>query len=180
MQVATEAATAPNFHHSKYRESVAEADGLKPLLDCDVILAAADDAFASQVLDHAAYAHLIPIVDGGTTLVANPNTLQLQAGKTQIVSAGPGHPCLECQGVYTQRRGDFVGVQCANAKKAARKAPGLVEAILILCPLELIYAGRTFARGAELRPEPGDQNKTPMNTLAKGCNWRVYITPKLS
>ncbi len=26
----------------------------------------------------------------------------MQAGKTQIVSAGPGHRCLECQGVYAQ------------------------------------------------------------------------------
>jgi molybdopterin/thiamine biosynthesis adenylyltransferase len=101
-RIAAEAATAPNFHVAKYRESVAETDGLRPLLDCDLILAAADDAFARQVLDHAAYAHLIPIVDGGTALVANPLTLQLQAGKSQIVSAGPGHACLECQGVYTQ------------------------------------------------------------------------------
>ena len=101
-RIATEAATAPNFNVAKYRESVAETEGLRPLLDCDVILAAADDAFARQVLDHAAYAHLIPVIDGGTTLVANPRTLQLQAGKSQIVSAGPGHACLECQGVYTR------------------------------------------------------------------------------
>lgn len=101
-RIAAEAATAPNFNVAKYRESVAEMAGLRPLLDCDVILAAADDAFARQVLDHAAYAHLIPVIDGGTTLVANPRTLQLQAGKSQIVSAGPGHACLECQGVYTR------------------------------------------------------------------------------
>ena len=101
-RVAAEAATAPNFQLSKHRESVAEADGLKPLLDCDLILAVADDAFARQVLDHASYAHLIPIIDGGTALVANLETLQLQAGKSQIVSAGPAHSCLECQGVYTQ------------------------------------------------------------------------------
>jgi len=101
-RIAAEAATAPNFNVAKYCESVAETEGLRPLLDCDVILAAADDAFARQVLDHAAYAHLILIVDGGTTLVANPRTLRLEAGKSQIVSAGPGHACLECQGVYTR------------------------------------------------------------------------------
>ncbi len=101
-RIATKGATAPNFNVAKYRESVAEMEGLRPLLDCDVILAAADDALARQVLDHAAFAHLIPVIDGGTTLVANPHTLQLQAGKSQIVSAGPGHACLECQGVYTR------------------------------------------------------------------------------
>jgi tRNA A37 threonylcarbamoyladenosine dehydratase len=55
-RIATEAATAPNFHVVKCRESVAEMEGLRPLLDCDLILAAADDALARQVLDHAAYA----------------------------------------------------------------------------------------------------------------------------
>lgn len=138
-RVAGEAATAPNFHVSKYRESVAEADGLKPLLDCDLILAAADDAFARQVLDHAAYAHLIPLVDGGTTLVANPNTLQLQAGKSQIVSAGPGHACLECQGVYTQEGATIaresaswgryldLGEPQNNANQTETRAPSVIS-----------------------------------------------------
>jgi len=138
-RVATEAATAPDFHVTKYRESVAEADGLKPLLDCDLILAAADDAFARQVLDHTSYAHLIPIVDGGTTLVANSNTLQLQAGKSQIVSAGPGHACLECQGVYTQEESTIarenpswgryldLGHAQNNANQVETRAPSVIS-----------------------------------------------------
>ena len=101
-RVTREAATTPNFKVTAFRESVAENAGLKPLLDCDVIVGAADDAFARQVLDHGAYAHLIPIIDGGTILRADPATLQFKAGKSQIAAAGPGHPCLECQGVYTQ------------------------------------------------------------------------------
>src|SRR5260370_20441538 len=62
-RVAKEAATAPNFEAFAVRESVAEPSGLKPLLDCDIIVSAADDAFARQVLDHASYAHLIPVID---------------------------------------------------------------------------------------------------------------------
>ncbi len=101
-RVTREAATYPNFKVSIFRESVAEDAGLKPLLDCDIIAGAADDAFARQVLDHAAYAHLIPVIDGGTILRADPATLQFKAGKSQIATAGPGYPCLECQGVYDQ------------------------------------------------------------------------------
>ncbi|MGA8104851.1 MAG: hypothetical protein WB869_22010 [Candidatus Acidiferrales bacterium] len=56
------------------------------------------------MLDHAAYAHLIPVVDGGTTLVPDAISNLLVAGKSQVVAAGPGHACLECQGAYTQEK----------------------------------------------------------------------------
>jgi hypothetical protein len=101
-RIAKNSATAPHFQVFSFRASVAEADGLKPLLDCDIVVAAADDAFARQVLDHASYPHLIPIIDGGTTLVPDSLSNLLVAGKSQVAAAGPGHACLECQGVYTQ------------------------------------------------------------------------------
>ena len=101
-RIARGAATAPRFQVSAFRESVAEPAGLKPLLDCDLIIGAADDAFARQVLDHVAYAHLIPVIDGGTILRADTATMKFKAGKSQVATAGPSHPCLECQGVYTQ------------------------------------------------------------------------------
>lgn len=101
-RIAKDSATAAQFRVFPFRASVAEADGLKRLLDCDIVIGAADDAFARQVLDHAAYAHLIPVIDGGTTLVADAVSKVLVAGKSQVVAAGPGQACLECQGVYTQ------------------------------------------------------------------------------
>ncbi|HEV2697125.1 MAG TPA: ThiF family adenylyltransferase [Terriglobales bacterium] len=101
-RIARESATAPDFRVFARRASVCEDDGLKALLDCDIIVGAADDAFARQVLDHAAYAHLIPVVDGGTALVPDAISSLLVAGKSQAAAAGPAHPCLECQGVYTQ------------------------------------------------------------------------------
>lgn len=101
-RVAKAAATAPDFRVITRRMSVAEDDGIRQMLDCDLIIGSADDAFARQVIDHAAYAHLIPVIDGGTVLIPQPDSFTLAAGKSQIASAGPGHPCLECQGVYTQ------------------------------------------------------------------------------
>lgn len=101
-RIAKTSATAPHFRVSPFRASVVEADGLRRLLDCDMVIASADDAFARQVLDHASYAHLIPIVDGGTTLVPDSLSRLLVAGKSQVAATGPGHACLECQGVYTQ------------------------------------------------------------------------------
>lgn len=137
-RIARSAATAPNFKVFALRESVAEPVGLKALLDCDIIVCAADDAFARQVLDHGAYPHLIPIIDGGTTLVPNSSSMTLEAGKSQVVSAGPEHACLECQGVYTREEatiaresaswGKYVVTE-ANAEastKEALRAPSVI------------------------------------------------------
>lgn len=135
-RIAKQSATAPNFRISAHRASVAEKQGLLPLLDCDVIVCAADDAFARQVLDHASYAHLIPVIDGGTTLIANPLTMQLQAGKSQVVTAGPGHACLECQKVYTREEatiaressswGRYLELDGNSEERHASRAPSVV------------------------------------------------------
>jgi molybdopterin/thiamine biosynthesis adenylyltransferase len=121
-RIAKSAATAPNFRISAFRESVAEPAGLKPLLDCDIVVCAADDAFARQVVDHAAYSHLIPVIDGGTILVSNSLSMTLQAGKSQVVSAGPEHACLECQGVYTQEEATVVRESASWGKYVVTEA----------------------------------------------------------
>ena len=101
-RVTRAAATAPRFRVVAKRASAAEEDGIRNLLNCDILIGSADDAFARQVLDHASYAHLIPVIDGGTVLVSRPDSTIIAAGKCQIASSGVGHPCLECQGVYTR------------------------------------------------------------------------------
>ena len=137
-RVARESATAPNFQVLAFRESVAEGAGLQPLLDCDIVVSAADDAFGRQVLDHAAYAHLIPVIDGGTILVPDAASMALVAGKSQVVGGGPGHVCLECQGVYTQEEatvaresagwGDYIDLKVGDERKTTRelRAPSVI------------------------------------------------------
>ena len=99
-RIARQASTATAFKVRTFRGSVAEREGLKYLLDSDVILNAADSAFARQVLDHVSYAYLIPVIDGGTILkVKKDGTVY---GKSQITKAGLGNACLECSGSYTQ------------------------------------------------------------------------------
>lgn len=100
VRLARESATASGFECHGLVASVAEWDGLRPLLDCDVILAAADNAFARQVLDHVSYAYEIPVIDGGTTFIVDE--CGEVTGKSQVAESGPGRPCLECQGIYTR------------------------------------------------------------------------------
>ena len=100
-RLARESATARKFLVRSFRGSVAEEEGLKAVLDCDTILSVTGDAFARQVLDHASYAYMIPIIDGGTALILNPDDGEI-TGKSQVAQAGPGGPCLECLSVYTR------------------------------------------------------------------------------
>lgn len=102
-RVAREAATAPGFRCRAVVGSVVEEATLPDLLDCDMILNAADSPWARQVLDHISYAHLIPVVNGGTELRGDPSIGNLVSGKCEVAAAGPGHPCFECAGVYSVR-----------------------------------------------------------------------------
>jgi hypothetical protein len=106
-RVTTASATSPGFRALARRASVAEEEGLRQLLDCDLIIGSADDAFARQVLDHASYAHLIPVIDGGTVLLPQPDSMVIAAGKSQVGSAGPGHALLRMpRSVYTRGSDD--------------------------------------------------------------------------
>ncbi|HEY4180218.1 MAG TPA: ThiF family adenylyltransferase [Kofleriaceae bacterium] len=92
------AATAPRFKATARDGSAVERETIPYMLDCDIILNGADSPWARQVLNHIAYAHMIPVINGGTELRGRDGVLV--AGKSEVSAAGPGHPCFECSGVY--------------------------------------------------------------------------------
>ena len=102
LRLAKMAATATAFVARAVVGSVVEHSTIPDLLDCDVILNAADSPWARQVLDQLAFAHLIPVIHGGTTLRGNSDSGEIIAGKCEVSATGPGHPCSECLGVYTR------------------------------------------------------------------------------
>jgi molybdopterin-synthase adenylyltransferase len=153
-RVVKAAATAQNFHVVSKRMSVAEENGIRQLLTCDLLIGSADDAFARQVLDHAAYAHLIPVIDGGTVLLPQNGSMSVAAGKCQVVSAGPGHACLECQGVYTQEEatvaresalwGNYLDIEHASDDlKHEFRAPSVICTNSLVASLILGYHLKT-------------------------------------
>jgi hypothetical protein len=108
-RLARASATAPQFSASAIVGSIVEVQSIPDLLDCDLILNGADSPWGRQVLDHLAFAHLIPVVQGGTQLNGDPTTGRLLSGKAEVSATGPGNPCSECAGVYT--RGEVTEAQ---------------------------------------------------------------------
>ncbi len=79
--------------------SVAEEAGYRAALDCDVIFSCVDRPRARAILNHLAYAHLIPVIDGGIQVRFKQRVFS--GADWQLQTVGPGRPCLECLGAFT-------------------------------------------------------------------------------
>jgi molybdopterin/thiamine biosynthesis adenylyltransferase len=119
VRLARQSATAPGFEARAIIGSVVEKEVIPDLLDCDLILNAADSPWARQVLDHLAYAHLIPVVNGGTVIVGNAIDGATHSGKCEVTVAAPGHPCFQCSRVYTLE--EVTEAQTHPARRGARR-----------------------------------------------------------
>ena len=87
-------ATAATIEVRGIPYSVVEKKGYRAALDCDVLFSCVDRPRPRKILNHFAYAHLIPVVDGGIQV-------RFKNGKFsgvdwQLQTAAPGRPCLEC------------------------------------------------------------------------------------
>ena len=92
--------TAESLNMRVVRNSIAEEHGYEAGLDCDVIFSCVDRPRARHVLNHFAYAHLIPVIDGG--IVARFRNGEFTGADWQVQTVGPGRVCLECLGTYDQ------------------------------------------------------------------------------
>jgi len=80
--------------------SVAESAGYTAALDCDVIFCCVDRPRARKILNHFAYAHLIPVIDGGIDVRFGKNE-EFAGVDCQIQTVAPTRPCLECIGAFS-------------------------------------------------------------------------------
>ncbi len=88
-------ATADNVNIRPFRYSVTQRDGLKAALDCDILFSCVDRPWPRQVLNMVAYAHLIPVIDGGIR-VGVTQSGNLRSADWRAHTAVHGRPCLEC------------------------------------------------------------------------------------
>jgi len=96
--------TAANIEVTSIYKSLYLSDAYLSALDCDVIFSCVDRPRARYILNHIAYAHLIPVVDGGIQVrfdIKDKKEYEFSGADWQLQTVTPGKPCLHCLGVYS-------------------------------------------------------------------------------
>lgn len=92
-------ATAKDFFVNTIPYSVTEDEGFHEALDCDVLFSCVDRPWGRYVMNLIAYAHLVPVVDGGIAVYTKENGA-LRGADWQAHTAIPTRKCFECLGQY--------------------------------------------------------------------------------
>lgn len=197
-------ATAPKFEVDPIEASITEHrqqhGAARRLLDCDVILHAAEGEWPTRVLDEIAHAHLIPVISGGSNLLSNNGVLDEKAYVQNMVS-GPGQLCQHCVRHWTrdganaemedpEAGGDDgynVGVELDGEREPSTNAINLIVAGQMLLRLQdyvLGVSGHQFGI-REFTPATWhmDEGLTSCNDdcpmkpiVAKGDNYQLVLS----
>ena len=94
-------AVSNGFKVEAIEYSIIEEYAFRKALDRDVLFSCVDRPWPRYILDKIAYAHLIPVVDGGIYVETDKNNSKLITADWKTNIAAPGRPCLECIGQYS-------------------------------------------------------------------------------
>ena len=93
-------ASAPHITIDTCEYSICERQGFEQALNCDIIFSCVDRPWPRQVLNFIAYAHLIPVIDGGILVRTNKENTFLKGADWKAHTVGYKRVCLECIGQY--------------------------------------------------------------------------------
>lgn len=91
--------TAEKVFAETISAAIFEESGFRAALDCDLVISCVDRPWGRYVMNLIAYAHLVPVVDGGIAVRTNKHG-ELTAADWRSHIATVGRPCLHCLGQY--------------------------------------------------------------------------------
>lgn len=91
-------ATGDNIRITALPLSIHEKPAYEAAIDCDILFSCVDRPVGRDVLNFIAYAHLIPVIDGGVAIQSQNDYLHSAHWRAHIVS--PGRQCMRCNGQY--------------------------------------------------------------------------------
>lgn len=74
-------------------------EAYRKALDCDIIFSCVDKPWGRYILNHFAFSHLIPIIDGGILIEFGDNR-ELNFADWTVHTISPGKPCLQCLNAF--------------------------------------------------------------------------------
>lgn len=89
--------TAEHIEIDPFVGSLLTREGLARALDCDVLVSCVDRPAPRHLLNAVAYAHLIPVIDGGILARVDEKGALVHAD-WRVHTVGPGYSCLFCTG----------------------------------------------------------------------------------
>jgi molybdopterin-synthase adenylyltransferase len=96
--------TAASIQISSINKSLYKEEAYKSAIDCDILFSCVDRPRARNILNHIAYAHLIPVIDGGIQVRFEGDEskgYEFSGADWQIQTVSPTRPCLQCLEVYS-------------------------------------------------------------------------------
>jgi len=96
--------TSANIDINISNNSLYIEEAYKSAIDCDIIFSCVDRPRARYILNHIAYSHLIPVIDGGIQVRFegnDTNGYEFSGADWQLQTISPNKPCLQCLEVYS-------------------------------------------------------------------------------
>lgn len=95
--------TSAKVDINKSNKSLYEEEAYRLAIDCDILFSCVDRPRARYILNHIAYSHLIPVIDGGIQVRFEGdeiNGFNFSGADWQLQTISPNKPCLQCLEVY--------------------------------------------------------------------------------